>query len=184
MHARAHTRAHHLTLPTRSSPTWPMYRECFDKVQGPKIPYLAVSLRDITFINIGNSNYNEDGSINVDRLAMLHQQVQNIRRLQVQKRHNLTLLPSTCVLYNPLSPEHDLNTRVVVFAMAGNCATDGGQGARQTHRPRAHRILSQSSVHWFACHSQAQPNLSCVINGLIIMDVAAHDTTQPTTRHR
>lgn len=58
------------------------YRECFDKVQGPKIPYLAVSLRDITFINIGNNNYNEDGSINVDRLAMLHQQVQNIRRLQ------------------------------------------------------------------------------------------------------
>ncbi|ELR16308.1 RasGEF domain containing protein [Acanthamoeba castellanii str. Neff] len=58
------------------------WTECFDKVQGPKIPYLAVSLRDITFINIGNNNYNEDGSINVDRLAMLHQQVQNIRRLQ------------------------------------------------------------------------------------------------------
>jgi hypothetical protein len=59
------------------------YREWFDKVQGPKIPYLAVSLRDITFINIGNNNYREDGSINFDRLSMLHQQVQNIRRLQV-----------------------------------------------------------------------------------------------------
>jgi hypothetical protein len=58
------------------------YRECFDKTTGPKIPYLAVSLRDITFINIGNSNYNADGAINVDRLLMLHQQVQNIRRLQ------------------------------------------------------------------------------------------------------
>ena len=78
-----------------------MYREFFDKVQGPKIPYLAVSLRDITFINIGNNNYNEDGSINFDRLAMLHQQVQNIRRLQVQNETLPFFLLRVCVCTFP-----------------------------------------------------------------------------------
>lgn len=58
------------------------YRECFEKVSEPKIPYLAVVLRDITFINIGNSNYQPDGSINLDRLIMLYKQVKQVRKLQ------------------------------------------------------------------------------------------------------
>jgi len=40
-------------------------------------------LRDITFINIGNSNYQPDGSINLDRLIMLYKQVKQVRKLQV-----------------------------------------------------------------------------------------------------
>ncbi len=58
------------------------YREYFNGIQAPKIPYLAVSLRDFTFINVGNPTYTEEGAINVERLNMLYEQVKIIKRLQ------------------------------------------------------------------------------------------------------
>ncbi len=52
-----------------------------------KLPYLAIFLRDITFISVGSPTYLADGSINLDKLVMLHEQT----KLAAQFQNDSTL---------------------------------------------------------------------------------------------
>ena len=55
------------------------YREEFNSIAGTAaIPFLSVVLRDITFSNEGNPDKLENGSINVEKLTMLGEQLLSV----------------------------------------------------------------------------------------------------------
>ncbi|KAL6060136.1 RasGEF domain containing protein [Balamuthia mandrillaris] len=60
------------------------YREGFEAKPHPKLPYLGLILRDLTYIEDGNKMFNEDGSLNESRMLMLYQQIAALRELQQQ----------------------------------------------------------------------------------------------------
>ena len=60
------------------------YRDLLNEAKPPKIPYLAVLLKDFTFLNEGNARYYPAGEINLKRIGMLYRQIETIMRLQLK----------------------------------------------------------------------------------------------------
>ena len=60
------------------------YRDLLNEAKPPKIPYLAVLLKDFTFLNEGNARYDSAGGINLKRIGMLYRQIETIMRLQLK----------------------------------------------------------------------------------------------------
>jgi len=59
------------------------YRDTLNSlVELPRIPYLAVILKDLTLINEGNPKYKTSGYVNWERIEMLFEQVEAIRQMQ------------------------------------------------------------------------------------------------------
>jgi len=47
----------------------------------PLVPYLALYLRDITFITDGNPDFTEEGLINFEKMLLLGSRIQEVRVL-------------------------------------------------------------------------------------------------------
>eukprot|EP01117_Protostelium_nocturnum_P002414 TRINITY_DN130_c0_g3_i1.p1 TRINITY_DN130_c0_g3~~TRINITY_DN130_c0_g3_i1.p1 ORF type:complete len:1171 (+),score=382.86 TRINITY_DN130_c0_g3_i1:179-3514(+) len=59
------------------------YRRAFKIAQKPAVPYIAVILKDLTFIEDGNQNFRTDGMVNFEKMTMLAKafaQVQNYQQ--------------------------------------------------------------------------------------------------------
>ena len=65
-----------------ASSNFKKYRDLLVTLTEARIPYLAVILKDLTLINEGNAKYQETGYINWERIEMIYQQVEAIKRMQ------------------------------------------------------------------------------------------------------
>lgn len=57
------------------------YRDSFKKMKAPKIPFLPLLLKDITFIHEGNRTFH-DNLVNFEKLHMIADTVRVIRQCQ------------------------------------------------------------------------------------------------------
>ena len=64
------------------------YREAFAEVQGSKIPFMALLLKDFTLCCEGNAKQDESGRVNVDRLRLIGKMVVSVQRLQSGCRYS------------------------------------------------------------------------------------------------
>lgn len=64
------------------------YREALADVQGPRIPFLALLLKDFTLCCEGNAKYDASGRVNVDRLKLIGKQIVSVQRVQAGCRYS------------------------------------------------------------------------------------------------
>lgn len=70
-----------LEMLTNPSLNHKAYREAFKKMKAPKIPFLPLLLKDITFIHEGNKTFH-DNLVNFEKLHMIADTVRLIRLCQ------------------------------------------------------------------------------------------------------
>ncbi|XP_056597514.1 rap guanine nucleotide exchange factor 5 isoform X2 [Triplophysa dalaica] len=76
-----------LELLTDPSMNHKAYREAFKKMKPPKIPFMPLLLKDITFIHEGNKTFH-DNLVNFEKLHMIAETVRLIRHCQTDQTGN------------------------------------------------------------------------------------------------
>ncbi|XP_078811512.1 rap guanine nucleotide exchange factor (GEF) 5a isoform X2 [Oryzias latipes] len=76
-----------LELITDPSLNHKAYREAFKRMKPPKIPFMPLLLKDITFIHEGNKTFH-DNLVNFEKLHMIADTVRNIRHCQSDQAGN------------------------------------------------------------------------------------------------
>eukprot|EP01117_Protostelium_nocturnum_P012508 TRINITY_DN4610_c0_g2_i4.p1 TRINITY_DN4610_c0_g2~~TRINITY_DN4610_c0_g2_i4.p1 ORF type:complete len:799 (-),score=111.02 TRINITY_DN4610_c0_g2_i4:1388-3784(-) len=59
------------------------YRASIKQITFPAVPYIAVTLKDLTFIEDGNPDFREDGLVNFEKMAMLSNAFEGIQVFQI-----------------------------------------------------------------------------------------------------
>ena len=83
------------------------YRTKLSNVRLPALPYFGLYLRDITFIDVGNKNNRSSDLVSMDKITMIHEVVDDMRRFQVTP-YNLRKVPQIyhfCLNVSPLSDD-------------------------------------------------------------------------------
>ncbi len=62
------------------------YRAIFKEKEHPKIPYFAVILKDLMFVNIGNCDYTDSGVINFEKLILVYDKISEVTKQQKECR--------------------------------------------------------------------------------------------------
>lgn len=65
-----------------SSLSFRAYRQALSETQGSCIPYIGLVLQDLTFVHIGNQNFQPDGSINFSKRWQQYNIVMNMKRFR------------------------------------------------------------------------------------------------------
>jgi son of sevenless-like protein len=61
------------------------YRRHIKTVEPPAIPYIAVTLKDLTFIEDGNPNFRQNGMVNFEKMTMLANVFAHIQKYQMHE---------------------------------------------------------------------------------------------------
>ena len=138
------------------------YREAFAEIQGSKIPFMALLLKDFTLCCEGNAKHDESGRVNVDRLRLIGKMVVSVQRLQSGCRyssgHNNTHKDDAPLCLVAESDEELMRLSDKYLEKEKESASGGGSGAGGGGGPMASltSFLSSSSEHKRRSHSPTQ----------------------------
>jgi hypothetical protein len=92
-----------LLLPTRS---WAAYRDALSSQGPPAVPYLGVFMTDITFINDGNKDYQED-LVNWKKVILIYRVLETVKKFQIAPFQLAVEQPAFTLLYQLPSLEDE-----------------------------------------------------------------------------
>ncbi|GAM18179.1 hypothetical protein SAMD00019534_013540 [Acytostelium subglobosum LB1] len=100
-----------LSKETSATQNYANYRKALQTPTYPSIPYFAIYLRDLTFIEEGNNDYLSNGFINFTKMKMISKVLTEIHRFQSVPYRLIKIEPVQQILTNPSVVLKDIEVR-------------------------------------------------------------------------